>query len=402
MKHINFKDQTVLMRVDFNVPLNAQHEVTDDTRIRAAVPTIQHILDEGGAVVLLSHLGRPLKKKKEDGSIDREKFSLRHTVGRLSELLGRPVQFCEETVGETAKQMARNLKPGEVLLLENTRFYPGEEKGDEDLARQMAELGDIYINDAFGSAHRAHSSTTTVAKHFPPEKRGFGYLMDAEVENAQRLINNPQHPVTAIIGGAKVSDKILLLERLIDTVDNLLIGGAMAYTFFRAQGGQTGNSLVEEDKQELARELLRKAEEKGVRLVLPKDSVVGQELNDETQRRIIDSNNIPAGWMGLDIGPAAREEFAEIIRNSKTILWNGPMGVFELRNFAAGTRQVAEAVAEATKGNRAYSLIGGGDSAAAVTQMGFADDVSFVSTGGGAMLEMLEGKELPGVKAIRE
>ncbi len=398
--NFDFKGKKVLIRVDFNVPLNSQYEVTDDTRIRGALPTIQHVLDNGGAAILMSHLGRPMKKLKEDGSVDVEKFTLHHVVSRLSELLNKEVKFCDETVGEKASQMASELQPGEVLLLENTRFHPGEKNGDEALAKALAQLGDLYLNDAFGSAHRAHVSTTTVAKFFDAGQKGFGFLMNKEIENANKVLHDPDRPLTAIIGGAKVSDKILLLEKLIDFVNNLIIGGGMAYTFVRATGGQTGNSLVEEDRVELAKELLKKAEEKGVKLLLPEDSIITDQFSNDAHFKTAASNAIDDGWMGLDIGEKARVSFAETILASKTILWNGPMGVFEMENFAQGTKAVAEAVAGATA-NGAFSLVGGGDSVAAVNQMGLADDVSYVSTGGGAMLEFLEGKELPGIAAIK-
>ncbi|MCB0584174.1 MAG: phosphoglycerate kinase, partial [Phaeodactylibacter sp.] len=353
-----------------------------------------------GAAILMSHLGRPTRKLLPDGSIDKEKFTLHHVVNHLSELLSVKVKFCDELVGDKARKMAEELQPGEVLVLENTRFEPGETKGDETLAKQLAELGDVYVNDAFGTAHRAHASTTTVAQFFGKGEKEFGFLMDAEVKAAQKVLNNPQRPLTAIIGGAKVSDKILLLERLIDFVNNLLIGGGMAYTFLKAQGGNVGNSLVEEDKQELALRLLEKAKKQGVQLLLPEDSVIADKFDNAARKDTANSLAIPDGWMGLDIGEKARKAYAEVIRNSKTILWNGPMGVFEMENFANGTKSVAEAVASATQ-NGAFSLVGGGDSVAAVNQMGLADEISHVSTGGGAMLEFLEGKELPGIKAIK-
>jgi phosphoglycerate kinase len=397
---INFAGQKALVRVDFNVPLNKDFEITDDTRIRAALPTIKQILDQGGAAILMSHLGRPQKKKKEDGSIDVATFTLKHLVPHLEALLNVPVHFCPETVGATAQKMATELPMGEVLLLENTRFEAGEEKGSEALAKAMAELGDIYVNDAFGTAHRAHASTTTVAQFFPAGKKTFGFLMEAEIINADKVINHPEHPVTAIVGGAKVSDKILLLERLIESVDSLIIGGGMAYTFIKAQGGAIGNSLVEEDKLDLALKLINKAKSRNVEILLPEDSVIADRFDKEANHKVADSDRIPDGWMGLDVGPEARKAFASAISRSKTLLWNGPMGVFEFENFAQGTKAIAESVAQATK-KGAFSLVGGGDSVAAVNQMGLADEVSYVSTGGGAMLEFLEGKELPGIKAIR-
>ncbi len=398
---LDFNNKKALVRVDFNVPLNSSYQITDDTRIRAAVPTIKHIMDQGGAAILMSHLGRPQKAKKEDGSVNVEKFTLRHLVAHLSDVLDVTVKFCPDSVGPEAKKMASALQPGEVLLLENTRFYPGEEKGDEAYAKQLAELADVYVNDAFGTAHRAHASTTIVAKYFAKDAKSFGFLMDAEITNANKVLNNPNRPLTAIVGGAKVSDKILLLERLLDFVDNLIVGGGMAYTFVRAQGGQTGNSLVEEDKLDLAIKLLAKARDKRVSLLLPVDSYIADGFSNEAQRKLVDSNNIPDGWMGLDIGEQAIDTFKGVINDSKTLLWNGPMGVFEFSNFANGTKSIAEAVAEATA-NGAFSLVGGGDSVAAVNQMELADEVSYVSTGGGAMLEFLEGKELPGIKAMKE
>ncbi len=401
MKHIDFQNKKVLLRVDFNVPLDKSYQITDDTRMRAAVPTLNYILGNGGAAILMSHLGRPEDKLLPDGSINVEKFTLRHLVPHLSELLGRPVQFCPEFVGDEAAKMAAALQPGEVLLLENTRFLKGESKGDEALARQLAEMGDAYVNDAFGSAHRAHASTTTVAKFFGPEAKGFGFLMNDELENANRVLNNPERPLTAIVGGAKVSDKIQLLDRMLDFVDNLLIGGGMAYTFIKAQGGQVGKSLVEEDKLELALRLVEKAKAKGVLLLLPEDSLFADQFDNGAAIQTASSAEAPEGWMGLDIGPKARTAFSEVIAQSKTLLWNGPMGVFEMPNFAEGTKLIAESLAKATA-NGAFSLVGGGDSVAAVNQMGLDDQVSYVSTGGGAMLELLEGKVLPGVKAIQE
>ncbi len=387
------------MRVDFNVPLDKQYNIADDTRMREALPTIKHVLDGGGAVILMSHLGRPLAKLNEDGTINVQKFTLDHLTKPLAEMLGCTVKFCPETVGDVATEMAGDLLPGEVLLLENTRFQKEEEKGDLEFSKQLAALGDIYVNDAFGTAHRAHASTTVMAQFFPKENRTFGFLMESEIKNAEKVLNNPERPFTAITGGAKVSDKIVLLERFLDLVDNIVIGGGMAYTFVKAQGGSIGNSLVEDDKLELALDLLKKAEAKGVRIYLPKDSVVADKFDAAANHKQVSSYEVPDGWMGLDIGEKAVTSFKNVIMDSKTIIWNGPMGVFEMPNFANGTKAIAVAVAEATK-NGAFSLVGGGDSVAAVNQMGLADQVSFVSTGGGAMLEMLEGKELPGIKAI--
>lgn len=399
---LDFSGKKALVRVDFNVPLDKQFHITDDTRIREALPTIRHIVEQGGAAILMSHFGRPLAKLKEDGTIHVEKFTLRHVVGRLSDLLGKPVQFAENCVGPVAEQAAAALQPGEVLLLENTRFHAEEEKGHEDFARQLAALADVYVNDAFGSAHRAHASTTIVARFFPKGSKTFGFLMEKELRNAAKVLEHPERPLTAIIGGAKVSDKILLLDRLVEFVDTLLIGGAMAYTFFRAQGGATGNSLVEEDKLDLAKNLIAKATARGVKLLLPIDSVVADAFSETAAHHTEPSGHITQGWMGLDIGQQAREDFGQAIAASKTIFWNGPMGVFEMQPFAGGTRFVAEAVAKATQDNGAFSLIGGGDSVAAVNQLGLGAQVSFVSTGGGAMLEFMEGKVLPGVQAIAE
>lgn len=389
---INFSGKKALVRVDFNVPLDADYAVTDDTRMTAAVPTIQKILNDGGAAILMSHLGRP-----KDGTD--EKNSLKHLVSHLSELLGGThVQFASDCVGEEAEQKACDLPMGEVLLLENTRFHAGESKGDEALARQMAKLGDVYVNDAFGSAHRAHASTTVVAQYF--NEKVCGYVMRSELANADKLLEDTKHPFVAIMGGAKISDKIGVIENLLDKVDDLIIGGGMSYTFFKAMGGMIGSSLVEEDKLDLANELIKKAKEKSVNLHLPIDSVVADKFDNNAQIKIANNHAIEAGWMGLDIGPEAQEVFANVIRKAKTILWNGPMGVFEMENFAVGTKTVAEAVVEATQ-KGAFSLIGGGDSAAAINSLGYGNDVSYVSTGGGALLEYMEGKELPGVKALK-
>ena len=396
---LDFQNKKALVRVDFNVPLDGQYTITDDTRIRAALPTIRKILDDGGAAILMSHLGRPLKKRKEDGSIDVEKFTLQHVVDHVAELTGTTVHFSPETVGKTAISKAKDLKMGEILILENTRFQPEEGKGDDAFAKELASLADVYVNDAFGTAHRAHASTTTVAQFFDASKKTFGYLIEKEIENANKVLNNPERPLTAIIGGAKVSDKILLLEKLLEFADNVIVGGGMAYTFMKAQGGKIGNSLVEDDRLALARELIKKAAISKVNLYLPVDSTIADDFNNDANRKTTNSKEIPDGWMGLDIGPEAISAFRQIIQDSKTILWNGPMGVFEMANFANGTKSIAQAVADATA-DGAFSLVGGGDSVAAVSQMELDDDVSFVSTGGGAMLEFLEGKELPAIAAM--
>ncbi len=396
-----YQDKKVLLRVDFNVPLDKEYHITDDTRIRAALPTIEELLDSGAAVILMSHLGRPQKKKKEDGSVDREKFTLEHVVDHLSDLLGRPVEFAHDTVGEEARAKSAHLKSGEVLLLENTRFEAGEEKGDETLARQMSELADYYVNDAFGTAHRAHASTTVVAQFFDRDHKSFGLLMQKELENAEVVRSNPERPYTAIVGGAKVSDKIGLLENLLGKCDYILVGGGMAYTFFKASGGQIGNSLVEEDKLDLANELREEADQKGTKILLPVDSVVADQFSGEASTQVAPSDQIPEGWMGLDIGEKAIQAFSEVIGKSRTVMWNGPMGVFEMEKFAKGSFAIAEAMAEASR-KGAFTMVGGGDSVSAVNQSGLADQISFISTGGGAMLEYLEGKTLPGVKAIMD
>ena len=386
----NFKGKRALVRVDFNVPLNKDFNITDDARIRAAIPTIKKILDDGGSVVLMSHLGRPKGKPAE-------KFSLKHVVKDLSTKLDTGVIFADDCVGEDAFAISAVLGAGEVMLLENLRFYGQEKKGDASFAEQLAQHGDVYVNDAFGTAHRAHASTAVVANYF--QDVICGYVIEQELENADKVLENPKPPFTAIMGGAKISDKILIIEKLLDRVDNLLIGGAMAYTFFKAQGGEVGNSLVEEEKLELARELIDMADKKGVNLMLPPDSVIAKEFSNETDFKTADNMSIPDGWMGLDIGDEAIKQYATIIEHSQTVLWNGPMGVFELSNFAKGTISVAESVVKATE-KGGFSLIGGGDSAAAVNSLGFGNKVSYVSTGGGALLEYMEGKELPGVKVL--
>ncbi len=389
--YINFSGKKALVRVDFNVPLDENFIITDDNRIMGAVPTIEKILKDGGSVILMSHLGRP-----KDGPV--KKYSLIHLVKHLSLVLNREVKFADDCISKDAVKLGADLKAGEVLLLENLRFYKEEEKGDEAFAKKLAALGDVYVNDAFGTAHRAHASTAIVAKFFPDAKY-FGYLMAGELANAEKILNHAEKPFTAIMGGAKVSDKIELIDQLLKKVDNLIIGGGMAYTFAKAQGGKIGNSLVEDDKLELAVELIAKAKKKKVKLLLPVDSIIADAFADDAKTGKAKNDNIKDGWMGLDIGAESIKSFVKVIKESKTILWNGPMGVFEMEKFQEGTKSVAEAVVEATK-KGAFSLIGGGDSAAAVAKFGFNDDVSYVSTGGGALLEYMEGKELPGVKAI--
>ena len=386
-----FANKAVLVRVDFNVPLNEQFEVTDNTRIRAAAKTILKLSSDGAKVILMSHLGRP-KGGPED------KFSLKHIQQEVSNVLGKPVAFSGNCVGEEAKHAVEKMKAGEILLLENLRFYKEEEGGDEFFAGQLAELGDVYVNDAFGTAHRAHASTAVIAKFFPTDKY-FGYLMEDEVKSIDRVLNGNASPVTAIIGGSKVSSKIAILENLMNAVDNIIIGGGMAFTFIKAQQGKVGSSLVEDDKLDLALELMEMARNKNVNLYLPTDAIIADAFAADANSKECSIANIPAGWMGLDIGVKSREHFATIIAQSKTVLWNGPMGVFEMEAFAGGTIAVANALVEATK-NGSFTLVGGGDSVAAINQFGLANDVSYVSTGGGAMLESLEGIELPGVKAI--
>ena len=398
-KDFNFKQTRALVRVDFNVPLNNDFEVTDTTRIDAALPTIQKILKDGGSVVLMSHLGRP-KVAYQSVQLGAEaKFSLRHIIPTLEEKLGQEVLFVDDCASEEAFTISKDLKKGEVLLLENLRFYEDEKQGFDDFAQLLAQHGNVYVNDAFGTAHRAHASTTVVADYFEPQYKMAGFLLAAEIENAQKVLNNAEKPLTAILGGAKVSDKIEIIKNLLNIADNIIIGGGMSYTFFKAKGGKIGNSLVEEDKQELALELLKQAKEKGVNIILPSDSIIADDFNNEANTKTALNNDISDGWMGLDIGEKAIEELTAVILNSKTILWNGPMGVFEMENFSNGTKKIAEAIVKATK-KGAFSLVGGGDSVAAVNKFGFADKVSFVSTGGGAMLEFFEGKELPGVKAL--
>ncbi|HEV7783401.1 MAG TPA: phosphoglycerate kinase [Chitinophagaceae bacterium] len=395
----DFKGQKALIRVDFNVPLNDKFEITDDTRIKAAIPTIKKVLNDGGMVILMSHLGRP-----KDGPAD--KYSLKHIVKHLHSLLNDPasgirypVLFANDCIGEQAGLTASMMRPGEVLLLENLRFYKEEEKGDVDFAKKLSTLGDVWVNDAFGTAHRAHASTAVIAQFFPQDKKMFGLLMEGEVASAEKVLHKAEKPFVAIIGGAKVSDKILIIENLLERATDIIIGGGMAYTFMKAQGGKIGNSLCEEERLQTALDILKKAEAKGVCIHLPSDSVIADKFAADAETSVAPSINIPDGWMGLDIGANACSQFANVIKNSKTILWNGPMGVFEMPKFQHGTKTVAVAIAEATQ-DGSFSLVGGGDSVAAINQFGFADKVSYVSTGGGAMLEYFEGKTLPGIAAV--
>lgn len=393
MKTLNdfdFKNKKAIIRVDFNVPLDENFTVTDATRIEAAKPTIDAILEQGGSVILMSHLGRP--KGAE------EKYSLKHILDKASEILGVEVQFAEDCVGEKAQTAAKNLKAGEVLLLENLRFHAEEEAGDVDFAKELASLGDIYVNDAFGTAHRAHASTTIIAQFFPTEKC-FGTLLAKEIESLNKVLKSSEKPVTAILGGSKVSSKITVIENILDKVDHMIIGGGMTFTFIKAQGGKIGESICEDDKQELALEILRLAKEKGVQVHIPVDVVAADDFSNTANTKVVDVTEIPDGWQGLDAGPKSLEQFKKVILESKTILWNGPLGVFEMETFSKGTIALGDYIAEATK-NGAFSLVGGGDSVAAVKQFGFEDKMSYVSTGGGAMLEMLEGKILPGIAAI--
>jgi phosphoglycerate kinase len=409
----NFSGKKAVERVDFNVPLNEQFEVTDETRIKAAIPTIKKILSDGGSVILMSHLGRPKSGYEE-------KFSLKHVLPALNKHLGKEAKFADDCLGDSAKKMSEALKPGEVLLLENLRFYKEEEgkvktdglseeeakakktemkENQKKMARQLASYGDVWVNDAFGTAHRAHASTAVIAQ-FVKEKI-CGYLIQAELENAKKVLDDPRRPFTAIMGGAKVSDKILIIERLLEKVDNLIIGGGMSYTFSKALGGTIGNSLLEEDKQQLTLDLIKKANDRGVKLILPVDTVIADEFKNEANHKVVKAGEIPDGWMGLDIGPDTIQLFSDVVKKSKTILWNGPMGVFEFENFENGTVQIAEAVVKATH-QGGFSLIGGGDSASAINNLGYGDKVSHVSTGGGALLEYMEGKTLPGIAALEE
>ena len=395
IKDTNFAGKKVLLRVDFNVPMNDQKQITDDTRMRESMSTIEKLLKDGAAIIIMAHFGRPKK-----GGFEPE-LTLEPVAKYLETLVGRPVKFTQELLGSgVPEQMAKELKGGEVMLLENIRFYPEETKGGEELARQLAALGDCYINDAFGAAHREHSSTAVIAKFFPNDKY-FGFLMENEVRNLEKLMQNPPRPFTAIIGGSKVSSKIGILENLLDKVDNMIIIGGMRYTFTKALGGKIGNSICEDDKLDLARELMRRMDEKGVKYYLPVDSVIGDKFGNDANTQIVPSGEVPDGWESMDCGPESCKAIHDIVMNSKTILWNGPAGVFELETFAKGTKAIAQSVAESCK-QGCFAAVGGGDSVAAVKQMGIADQMSYVSTGGGAMLEYLEGKVLPGIKAIQD
>lgn len=391
IKNFDFSGKKALIRVDFNVPQNTDFAVTDNTRILAAKPTIDKIIKDGGAVIIMTHLGRPKGKVNAD-------FSLSKIVGEVSNVLGKEVKFVENCIGQKAAEAASQLKAGEILLLENLRFHKEEEAGDIFFAEQLAKLGDVYVNDAFGTAHRAHASTSVIARFFP-ESKFFGFLMARELEAIDKVLNSGEKPITAILGGSKVSTKITIIENILPKVDNLIIGGGMAFTFIKAQGGKIGNSLVEDDKLDLALEILEKAKNQNVKVYIPVDVVVAKEFNNDSEKYEVNANEVPDGFMGLDVGKKSQEIINEVILNSKTILWNGPLGVFEMSNFAMGTQALGDSITEATK-NGAFSLVGGGDSVAFVKQFGYADKVSYVSTGGGAMLESLEGLELPGVAAV--
>lgn len=392
LNDFNFKNKKALIRVDFNVPLNENFEVTDDTRIVSAKPTIIKILEDGGSCILMSHLGRPKGVQEE--------FSLRHIANKVEYILGVEVKFVSDCIGEKAEAAVANLEPGQILLLENLRFYKEEEAGDKAFAEKLSKLGDIYVNDAFGTAHRAHASTTIIAQFFPKSKC-FGYLLAQEIESIDKVLKTGEKPVLAILGGAKVSSKITIIENILDAVDHLIIGGGMAFTFVKAQGGKIGNSICEDDKQELALEILKKAKDKNVQVHIPVDVIAADAFSNDANTQVVAIDKIPDGWEGVDAGPKSRKQFHDVVMKSKTILWNGPLGVFEMENFAGGTIELGNSIAEATK-NGAFSLVGGGDSVAAVKQFGFEEKVSYVSTGGGAMLESLEGIVLPGIAAILE
>lgn len=386
----NFSGKKALVRVDFNVPLDEKYNITDLTRIKATIPTINKILKDGGSAILMSHLGRP------KGGYE-EKYSLKHLIPTLNKIFNITVKFATDCIGEDALKLSADLKPGEILLLENLRFYKEEEKGDVEFAKKLARYGDVWVNDAFGTAHRAHASTSVMGQFFKDKVCGF--VMQAELDNAKKVLGNPERPFTAIMGGSKISDKILVIEQLLDKVDNLIIGGGMSYTFTKAFGGKIGKSICENDKLELAKAIVEKAKAKGVKLYLPKDSVIGDKFSNDANRKTVKNDEIPDEWEGLDIGQITIDEFSKVVENSKTVMWNGPMGVFEFPNFALGTESIAKAVVKATE-KGGYSLIGGGDSASAINNLGFGEKVSYVSTGGGALLEYMEGKILPGVAAL--
>lgn len=397
----NFKNQKVLVRVDFNVPMTSDHKISDNTRIVKAMPTLNYILENGGSLILISHLGRPTKSLDENGNINVEKFTLRYMIPELEAQFGKKVDFASDCIGEEAVQKAAALKPGEILLLENLRFYKEEEKGDEEFAKKLASLATYFVFDAFGTAHRKHASTFYVSALFDKDHKDLGFLVHEEYQSANRLLNNPERPYTSIIGGAKVSDKIKLLDKLISVSDNILIGGGMAYTFIKAQGGEIGNSLFEPDYIQTARDILANAKAKGINFMLPEDSVISEKFSDAGEAKIVKSSEVPSDWMALDIGPEAIKKYSEVIRNSKSIMWNGPLGVFEMEKFSKGTFEIATAIADATD-NGAFSMIGGGDSVSAINKSGLADNVSFISTGGGAMLEFIENGGLPCIDIIFE
>lgn len=397
----NFKNQKVLVRVDFNVPMTSDHKISDNTRIVKAMPTLNYILENGGSLILISHLGRPTKSLDENGNINVEKFTLRYMIPELEAQFGKKVDFASDCIGEEAVQKAAALKPGEILLLENLRFYKEEEKGDEEFAKKLASLATYFVFDAFGTAHRKHASTFYVSALFDKDHKDLGFLVHEEYQSANRLLNNPERPYTSIIGGAKVSDKIKLLDKLISVSDNILIGGGMAYTFIKAQGGEIGNSLFEPDYIQTARDILANAKAKGINFMLPEDSVISEKFSDAGEAKIVKSSEVPSDWMALDIGPEAIKKYSEVIRNSKSIMWNGPLGVFEMEKFSKGTFEIATAIADATD-NGAFSMIGGGDSVSAINKSGLANNVSFISTGGGAMLEFIENGGLPCIDIVFE
>lgn len=397
----NFKDLKVLVRVDFNVPMTSDGKVSDDTRIVKAMPTLKHILNQGGSLILISHMGRPTKALDENGKINVKKFTLRNLLPNLEALFGHKVEFAEDCIGQEAFDKAAALKSGDILLLENLRFYKEEEGGNEEFAKKLASMADYFVFDAFGTAHRKHASTYFVSTLFDKDHKELGFLVDEEYKSANKLLNNPARPYTSVIGGAKVSDKIKLLDKLISVSDNILIGGGMAYTFIKAQGGEIGQSLFEPDYIQTARDILENAKSKGINFLLPEDSIVSEKFSEEGESKVVDSNKVPANWMALDIGPEATAKYKEVIINSKSIMWNGPLGVFEMEKFSHGTFEMAKAIAEATS-NGAFSMIGGGDSVSAINKSGLADKVSFISTGGGAMLEFIENGGLPCIDIIFE